>query len=758
MTRLLALSVLALCSACGDGEASGSQAPQAPQALLRETIVLAHSEGSGAPAPVIDQALVSISLERNQEWRRSLSEVGPERHTVVVDFDGGAPRLFSAVVGEQTVQPLRVVESRPGQVEATLLPGDLERELVVRALGGPVTLTHLKARRWAQADFGDVQAQGPTPPRADERAPLKGLAPSPQRLEAGWESRQGWRLPGGSEVTLPVVLPAHASRLMLAAAQAVAGPRSRPAPPLQVSWRDDDGSQQQLPSLDVSASAYRWHEASIDVTALAGRSGALMLSSASSALGRRGAGPERPLLVAVPELLCEQGRRRPNLILISLDTTRPDHLGLYGYSRDTSPRLDAFARDGVVFEQALSVSAYTLPAHATMLTGVHPLGHGVVHPGHALDAPSLPLMARVLQQRGWATRAFTGGGYLSADYGFAAGFGAYGQRDPLRGLIAEDRELLLTRGGGQPRLDAVESQNWNTALSWIRERSELPFFLFLQTFAIHDYRSMGEQRGLFGGPADGEGVDVLRPLERQLREPYGVVDREQLQMYYDEAIALTDQQLGRLFDLLDELSLGDDTVVVITADHGESFGEHGSGAVDLVGHNFGLWDEQVAVPLIIVAPGLAAARRRERVSLVDLAPTMLELLDVPIPEAVQGRSLVGWLAGDSGAAQPSPALLDLSSNQAQARALYSGRYKLVVGDTEARVTLPVPTAQALFDLANDPGEQTDVAADHPDVLARIADDLALAVEWMSLGARVPNEAELDEETLRQLQELGYLER
>lgn len=743
MTRLAALWLLAVCTACGDGE------PDASQAFMRQTIVLAQSEGSGTPAPVIDQELPSISLERKQDWRRSLSEVGPERHTVVIRFDGAVPRLLSAVVGAQTMQPLRVVETGSGQLEATLQPGDLQRELVVRALEGPVTLSHLTVRRWAQADFGDVQARGPTLAGLGDGAPLKGPAPPPQRLEAGRESRQGWRLPGGSEITLAVSLPSHATRLWLGAAQASGGPRRSPPRPLQVSWRDDDGRQQRLPPLDVSPSAFRWHESSIDVSALAGRSGVLILSSVGS---------ERPLLVAVPELLCEQGRRRPNLILISLDTTRPDHLGLYGYSRDTTPHLDAFARDGVVFEEALSVSAYTLPAHATMLTGVHPLGHGVVHPGHALDAPSLPLMARVLQQRGWATRAFTGGGYLSADYGFAAGFGAYGQRDPLRGLIAEDRELLVARGGGQARLDAVDSQNWNTALSWIRERSEVPFFLFLQTFAIHDYRSMGEQRGLFGGPADGEGVDVLRPLERQLREPYGAEDREQLQAFYDEAIALTDQQLGRLFDLLDELSLADNTVVVITADHGESFGEHGFGDVDLVGHNFGLWDEQVAVPLVIVAPGLAAARRRERVSLVDLAPTLLELLDVPIPETVQGRSWVGWLAGDPGASQPSPALLDLSSNHAQARALYSGRYKLLVGDTQARVTLPVPTAQALYDLAADPGEQIDVAADHPDVLARLANDLALAIEWMSVGARAPDDAELDDETLRQLQELGYLER
>jgi len=725
---------------------------------LRETIVLARSDGSGTPAPVIDQQLPSIALERNQDWRRSLTAAGPERHTVVLRFDGAAPRLLVAVVGGQTMQPLRVVATGSGQVEATLQPGELNRDLVVRALGGPVTLTHLTVRRWAQADFGDAQATGGTPPAGDAEAPWKGPAPTPLRLEAGRESRQGWRLPGGSEITLAVSLPSHATRLALAAAQGPGGARSRPPGPLQVSWRDDEGRLQQLPALDVSSSASRWHEASIDVSALAGRSGAFVLSSASPTRGRPGAGPERWLLVAVPELLCEQGRPRPNLILISLDTTRPDHLGLYGYSRDTTPQLDAFARDGVVFEEALSVSAYTLPAHATMLTGVHPLGHGVVHPGHALDAPSLPLMARVLQQQGWATRAFTGGGYLGADYGFAAGFGAYGQRDPLRGLIAEDRELLLARGGGQARLDAVESQNWNTALSWIRERRELPFFLFLQTFAVHDYRSMGEQRGLFGGPPDGAGVDVLRPLERQLREPYSADDRVQLRAFYDEAIALTDQQLGRLFDLLDDLSLSDNTVVVITADHGESFGEHGFGDIDLVGHNFGLWDEQVAVPLVIVAPGLSPARRLERVSLVDLAPTLLELLDVPIPEAVQGRSLVGWLAGDPEASQPSPSLLDLSSNNAQARALYSGRYKLLVGDTAARVTLPVPTAQALFDLRADPGEQLDVAGDHPGVVAQLAADLALAVEWMSVGARSPGEADLDEETLRQLQELGYLER
>jgi arylsulfatase A-like enzyme len=467
---------------------------------------------------------------------------------------------------------------------------------------------------------------------------------------------------------------------------------------------------------------------------------------------------EVALLVAVPEVLCERGRRRPNLVLISLDTTRPDHLGVYGYKRDTSPRIDELAERGVVFDRASSVSAYTLPSHATMFTGMHPLGHGVVHPGHALDADALPLLARLLHERGWATRAFTGGGYLSADYGFASGFSSYGQHDPMRGLTPLDRSWFSKQAGGPARLDATDAQNWPAVLAWITERRDVPFFVFLQTFAIHDYRPVGTQRGRFGGPAVGDGPIPLLPLEHQLEEPYAVADLQPLVSLYDEAIAETDEQLGRLFDLLDELSLSEQTIVVITSDHGETIGEHGRGDIGFVGHNFGLWEEQVAVPLILVAPGQAPARRSERVSIIDLAPTLLELLSLPIPAAMQGRSWVGWLAGEPGAATPSPVLLDLASNVARQRALYSGRFKLVLGDTEARVTLPVAVEQALYDLQDDPGERHDLAAALPGEVDRLLAEMQRLVRQLAETAQEPSSVEIDAETLRQLQELGYLHR
>ncbi|MFT7464148.1 MAG: arylsulfatase A-like enzyme [Pseudohongiellaceae bacterium] len=778
-----ALSVLAL--ACSEPATDLTDSATQP-VLRRETIVLVACAEEGMPALVVDEVL-QVSLERNRDWRRPVELDGAGRYSVILRFDGLAPRLLSGTLGQASVRPLRVVSSEPGRLEATWKPTAGDAVLVVRALGGSVTLTELTIRRWASARAGTRSSVQAAEVAARSEKKASEVAPVPQRLEIGRLSRLGWVLPSSGELVLPVDLPLNATSLVLAQAQGSGAPGSRggSAPslmPLSVHWRDETGREQLLAELDATATRDRWQESFLDVGALAGQRGAIVLSLGGAQPpvsdgvdGRTGAGVRddldlevdlnldvdqgrRPRLVSVPELLCESGARRPNLVLVSLDTTRPDHLSLYGNPRKTTPHLDEFSQSAVVFDEALSVSAYTLPSHATMLSGLHPLGHGVVHPGNALDSESLPLIAKVLQQRGWATGAFTGGGYLSADFGFAAGFSSYGQTDPLRGLIAHDRELLYKRFGGQAALDAVDSQNWDAALSWIRARQQLPFFVFLQTFAIHDYRSMGEQRGLFGGPPQEASVDVLRPFATQLAQPYSPSERGQLDALYDEAIVGADEQLGRLFVLLDELSLRDNTVVVITGDHGETFGEHGYDGVDVVGHNFGLWHEQVAVPLVIAAPGLAAARRQERVSLLDLAPTMLDLLDVPIPEAMQGRSLVGWLGGDREAQQPSPALLDLASNEAQQRAFYSGRFKVLVGDPLARVTAPVSTAQALFDLRADPTEQRNLAGEFPDVLARIMGEMTALEVWLEASGAGPAEAELDEQTLRQLQELGYLER
>jgi arylsulfatase A-like enzyme len=755
---LLGMLGLVLSVACGESGVVDSPDTRAPQGDTpeRSVIALAQVVDGGEPAALLDEPLTGISLESGQSWERPLALEGLERHSVVLHFEGQEPRLLSGAVGSSTLAPLRVVALDHGRLEATLLPTSADVRLVVRALSGSTRPTRLSIRRWASQKLTPLLSEEMLS-RGKPDSAGTGEVPAAHRLESGLDSRPGWVLSQGDELALAVQVPAHATRLSIAAAQPRYESFPGSLPELSVRWLDQAGETRTLARLSVLSSAHRWHELLINVGALAGHSGTLLLGSVRAVESNdRSVEPPGDLLVAVPELLCERGRRRPNLVLISLDTTRPDHLGVYGYERDTSPRIDALAERSVVFDRAASVSAYTLPAHATMLTGLHPLGHGVVHPGHALDADSLPLLARLLGEQGWATRAFTGGGYLSADYGFAVGFSAYGQLDPMRGLTKLDRQWYSQQPRGELELEALDAQNWPNVLDWVTERRNVPFFLFLQTFAIHDYRPTGEQRGRFGGPKVGSGPTPMLPLDHQLEQPYAVSEREQLVSLYDEAIAETDVQLGRLFDLLDELGIGEDTIVVITSDHGETIGEHGRGDVGIVGHNFGLWEEQIAVPLILSVPGHSPGRRPEHVSLLDLAPTLLELLEQPIPAAMQGRSWVSWLAGAPDAIGPSPVLLDLASNVARQRAIYSGRLKLVLGETDARVFLPVPVERALYDLQTDPGEQHDLSAEYPELVERLVSELRNLVWRMASTGESPLRVELDDESRRQLEQLGYL--
>lgn len=285
------------------------------------------------------------------------------------------------------------------------------------------------------------------------------------------------------------------------------------------------------------------------MSAVAGQSGELLLQATGA----------RALDLAVPQVFCETGARRTNLVFISLDTTRPDRLGLCGHTADTTPQLSRLAERAAVFDQALSVSSYTLPTHATLFSGLHPLGHGLVHPGHALDTDRVPLLAALLRQQGWATRAFTGGGFLSADYGFAHGF-----------------EALLR---------------------FVEEHRELPFFLLLQTFAIHDYRPDAGFQPQLDDPISSQGLTSLRSHALQRQQPYSEDERQELAALYDGAIASVDARLGQLSQHLVSLRLLEHTLIIVTSDHGETLGEHGFRGTPLVGHQFGLWDEQVAVPV-----------------------------------------------------------------------------------------------------------------------------------------------------------------
>ncbi len=344
-----------------------------------------------------------------------------------------------------------------------------------------------------------------------------------------------------------------------------------------------------------------------------------------------------------PELVAPAGTRRPNVVLILIDTLRADRLSCYGWDRETTPAIDRYAaRRGVVFEHVVAPAPWTLPSHVSLFTALDATRHGVNHQHGAPEG--MTMLAERLRAEGYATAAMTGGGFLHQQYGFAQGFDRYAAYDVGMG---HDEELET----------GVER-----ALGFLEDVGGRPFFLFFHTYEVHNpFRPRQPYLERLTGRTTDLVVDVVKgPQERQgaVRPRRGLaamrdgalVERQPDDLYelaldlYDAGIAYTDHHVGRLLDRLEASGVADDTVVVITSDHGELFGEHGH-----VNH-YTLYRENLLVPLVVAAPdGRRAVERVTRqVRLVDVTPTILELVGLDVPAGLDGVSLVPLLDGRAG--------------------------------------------------------------------------------------------------------------
>lgn len=342
------------------------------------------------------------------------------------------------------------------------------------------------------------------------------------------------------------------------------------------------------------------------------------------------------------QVLARRPDDRLNLLLISVDTLRPDHLSLYGYPHRTTPNLEAWSQRGsVIFERAIAAAPWTLPSHVSLLSGLDAIRHGVNH--NRGVPPSLLTLAQIMRRAGYATRAVTGGGFVHQQYGFASGFDAYSSFSERMGFENE-LEAGIAKAKALLELD--------------RERS---FFLFFHTYAVHNpFRPRQPYHQRLTGRSDAElvDVDVLPPEpvdgfrarraliltrdDQRVQAPADEVNRLAAS-FYDSNIAYTDEKLGELLQAMDDLGLMGRTLIVFTSDHGELFGEHG-----LVNH-ISLFDENVRVPLVVLDPrrGRGVRRVAAQVRSIDIFPTVLELLGVAVPPGIDGRSLTPWLADDA---------------------------------------------------------------------------------------------------------------
>ncbi len=448
-------------------------------------------------------------------------------------------------------------------------------------------------------------------------------------------------------------------------------------------------------------------------------------------------------------------RSAPNLVLISIDSLRPDHLGCYGYPAPTSPTLDALAREGLRFDNAVSTTSWTLPSHAAMFTGLYDSAHGLVDNGLRLD-PAHRTLAEELARAGYHTAGFFGGPYLHPTFGLNDGFEVW-ENCMANADEALDANVFATQSRrlhGASHADITSPRTLERVQSWIRSApSDKPYFLFVHLWDVHyDYRAPQEYVEQFDPGYDGPltGEDFVRnPAVAPGMAPR---DFKHLMALYDAEIRFTDEHIGKMLEALKTAGKLENTLVLVTADHGEEFLDHGR-----KGHQHSLFEEVVRVPMIAHWPGQIAAGgvASTQVRLVDLMPTFLSAAGVRNPPPSSGRDLRPLLAGQT--LEERPALLELFADGRQFAALRTNTFKVHSLAWPARGDAPREFA---FDLARDPREQQplDLTSD-----ARALKGLpALRVmrsQVLELKGRIGAGAQaidLDAEMQRKLHELGYL--
>ncbi len=467
---------------------------------------------------------------------------------------------------------------------------------------------------------------------------------------------------------------------------------------------------------------------------------------------------------------------RPNILLLLADSARAASASAYGYARPTTPTLDRLAREGALFRQAVSNGCWTLPSHATMFTGRHPSSHGLTRTGDALPK-GVPTLAGLLADAGYDTGCFSNNAYISQATGLAAGFShvddvwretnprgmdrpkmsgrlrRFEQKGPaLRpvaaALRAATRVRSTARGWRRPTEDHGAVLTNDRLRGWLGERpADRPWFAFVNYMEAHERYSPprpwdrrflppGTSRAAVAGL--GSKGEILASTGRRRERSLAI-----LTGLYDGAIGYLDARIGELLDDLRASGHLDDTVVVITADHGDSLGEHG-----YLGHRLYLYEELVRVPRVISHPGAFAPGTtvEDQVELGDLFPTLLALGGVDLPDGTTPfRNLVGSTAPPPFAVleNTAPKSLDL----VQMRALRTPSRKFI-WRSDGR--------HQLFDLEHDPGEEHDLsptAPDEVDAMLTALEEWERSFEGTSLE---PEEAAYDEATLERLRGLGYI--
>jgi arylsulfatase A-like enzyme/tetratricopeptide (TPR) repeat protein len=401
------------------------------------------------------------------------------------------------------------------------------------------------------------------------------------------------------------------------------------------------------------------------------------------------------------------GGGRPNLLVVTLDTLRADRLGCYGYAAARTPRLDALASRGLRFAQATTVTPLTLPAHSSLFTGTFPPFHGVRDNGGFYLGEEQITLAEVLRDRGYRTGGFISAFVLDSRWGIHQGFDRY----------FDDFDLTkFEKAAGMDAIQRPGAETVDEALRWLREDRSRPFFAWVHLYDPHaPYLPPADFADLFPHTASGA---------------------------YDAEIAATDLQVGRLLDALEAAGRLSNTVVAVLADHGEMLGEHGEPT-----HGFFIYDAAVHIPMILAGPGIPTAVVRDQVRIVDVMPTALELLGVAAPAPVQGVSLTPLARGQR---------LDLQAYSESWYPRYHYGWSELVSIQDGRFKLIRAPRPEVYDLAQDPGELSDLSGQDPRRTAGLRRTLDQMAARIASSRAMKGPQAIDSETAERLEALGYV--
>ena len=427
------------------------------------------------------------------------------------------------------------------------------------------------------------------------------------------------------------------------------------------------------------------------------------------------------LILPAPYLYGQEAGGTPyNVIIIGVDAFRADHTSFSGYYRETTPFLDILAKKGIVFEKAISQASWTLPSFSSLFTSKYVESHEAFHMNRSLKEEELTL-AEILKQNGYQTAAFVGGVMLEPQYGFTQGFDYY------------------SAGGSRFFSDVTP-----LALEWIKKHKKDPFFLFLHGNDLHPpfyhvnlpestrHKFDAEYKGAVDkmlmdyyfvrvfnrypwnegwGPAPTE--EYLAKVESVRNNPR---EMEHIIAHYDSQIAFADETIRQFWKALRELGLHEKTILLITGDHGLELGEKGLLAV---GYHDSLWETVIHVPLIIWHPDLQPKKISTVVELVDAAPTLLDMLGIPIPDSFEGDNLIPLIKG-SVADSPDHYAFSASSivgpeNKIRLHSIQNSQWKLIYHTAENKFKL--------YNLKEDPHEDNDVNGENSKIVLQLSQKL-----------------------------------